>query len=59
VTDRGCLFEFKEKWNPRYVAKSVSAFANASGGYLIIGATQEPDATLAALPGGDVADCPA
>lgn len=45
------FFEFKEKWNPRYVAKSVSAFANASGGYLLIGATQESDGTLAGLPG--------
>src|SRR5438034_1179027 len=47
------FFEFKEKLNPRHIPKSVAAFANASGGFLMIGATQEPDGTLRDFPGLD------
>lgn len=46
----GLYWEFKSEWTPHHVAKSVAAFANASGGFVVFGATAV-DGRLESLPG--------
>jgi len=48
----GLFFEFKSEWTPRHVSKTVAAFANAQGGFLLIGATERQGA-LVGFPGVD------
>jgi hypothetical protein len=49
----GLYLELKEKWPAAGVAKTICAFANAYGGFLIIGATQKPDGKIDRFPGLD------
>ncbi len=46
----GLFYEFKSDFTPRHVAKTVSAFANTLGGFLVFGATTE-QGHLEAFPG--------
>jgi predicted HTH transcriptional regulator len=52
----GLYFELKEKWDGTKVTKAVCCFANAYGGFLIVGATQHPDGRIDSYPGLDPSD---
>ena len=45
------FFEFKATFDGAEVEKTVCAFANRMGGYLLFGATADPDNRLKAFPG--------
>lgn len=49
----GLYFEFKGQWPATGVAKTVCAYANAYGGFLVLGATQTADAKIDRFPGLD------
>jgi hypothetical protein len=49
----GLCLELKEKWPAGGVGKTICAFANAFGGFLIIGATQKPDGKIDRFLGVD------
>ena len=43
--------ELKSEWKPEDITRCVAAFANADGGLLLFGVSQNPDGCIAGFPG--------